>query len=203
MAMIVRVFKRSMLSLLFLSGATVLIFFLSPTLLIASSETPKTDVILDFSIDWRSKSGEYIAWLYREKVAPKIITLSSQVAEGAFPSDNARDHLISLGVKPEDVYSYHLPIVGCRAEAFTEIAKYLNSQGLRRILIISRPESSRYIGVVGRRVFGREGLETWVGYAPEDYIELTSKSWASHWKVQRLVDESMNIALDQFYAECR
>lgn len=203
MAMTAIIFKRSLLGLVLLGGLTVSLFFMTPTLLIANSETPKSDIIIDYSIDWRSKSGEYIAWLYREGVAPKILTASSQVAEGAFPSDNAREHLIHLGVKPDDVYSFHLPIVGCRAETFAVIAKFIKSQGWNRALIISRPEASRYVGVVGRRVMGREGLEVSVGYAPEDYLELTSDSWASHSKVQRLVDESMNIALDQFYPECR
>src|SRR5262245_38467879 len=93
---------RSLILILFLfSGSIALIFFTLPLLLIAPSETPKSDVILDFSLDSRSMADKYIVWLYREGIARTVVTVSSQISHETYPADYARDHLVALGIKNE------------------------------------------------------------------------------------------------------
>ncbi|MGH9847736.1 MAG: hypothetical protein ACREEM_54295, partial [Blastocatellia bacterium] len=172
-------------------------------LLITASDTPKADVILNFSVDPRSKSDRYVAWLYREGVAPKVVTVSSQISHGAYPADFVRDHLVTLGVRSEDSLALHVPILACRALIMAEMAKYLKAQGARSALVICQPEDSRHLSWVASRIFGREGLEVAVAYAPEDLEEVTADWYYTHWKVQRFVYEAVNVSLDQFYSECR
>jgi len=201
--MIGKILRRMLAILLVLLAAGILLFFALPPLLIASSDTPKADVILNFSVDPRSKADRYIAWLYREGVAPKVVTVSSQISHEAYPADFVRDHLVTLGIRPEDSQALRVPILACRAMIMAEMVKYLKSQGARSALVICQPEDSRHLGWVASRVFGREGLEVAVGYAPEDLAEITAGWYHTHWKVQRFVDEAVNVGLDQFYSECR
>jgi hypothetical protein len=114
-----------------------------------------------------------------------------------------RDHLVTLGVKREDARSYHQPIYYCRVQSLVDLAKYLKSQGWRRVLIICKPENSRGFAWHGRRILGDEGIKVAVGYAPDDFNELTDEWWKTHWKVQRFVGEAINTSLDFFYPECR
>ena len=201
--MIAKLLRRVFAVFFVLLAIGLLIFFALPPLLIAHSNTPKADVIVNFSVDARSKAYHYIAWLYREGVAKKVVTVSSQVSHETYPADFVRDRLVALGVRPEDSQSLHVPILACRAEAMAETAKYLKSRGARSALIICQPEDSRHLGWVASRVLGREGIEVEIAYAPDDFKGITADWYSTHWKVQRFVDEAVNIGLDQFYSECR
>ena len=55
----------------------LLAFFALPAALVAPSDTPKADVIVDFAIDMHSKSDSYVAWLYRDGVARKVVAVVS------------------------------------------------------------------------------------------------------------------------------
>jgi hypothetical protein len=203
LAMIGKLFRRAAAVFLVILAFAGMLFFSLPPLLIAGSSTPKADVILNFALDSRSKADRYIAWLYREKVAPRVVTVSAQVSHEAFPADVMRERLVSLGIPAADSQSLRVAIPACRAMLLAETAKHLKAQGVRSALIICQPEDSRYLNWIASRVLGREGITAAVGYAPEDFEAITEDWYSSHWKVQRFVDEAMNLALDPFYSDCR
>jgi hypothetical protein len=199
-----RVWARRALAALLLSVALgVVSFFALPVLLIAAPDTPESEVILNLCSDPRSKADRYIAWLYREGVARKVVSISAQIAHDAYPADFMRDHLVTLGVRREDSESLRTPIFDCRRLAMVEIAKFLQARGFKRALLICPPEDSRHFNWLAAQIRARDGIEIAVAYAPEDYEELTAGWYNSHGKVQRLVNQAMSVALDQFYSECR
>jgi hypothetical protein len=201
--MIARWLRRLFILAGALLAAGTAIFFALPAVLIVPSDTPKADVIVNYAIDPHSHADAYVAWLYRDGVARKVVTASTQVSHETFPGDFVRDHLIELGVRREDADSLHLPIVECRAAVLGELAKYLKSRGWQSVLLICQPEDSRNTARLARRIFAQEGLSVAVGYAPQDFEEIRADWWKTHWKVQRFVDEAMNVSLDTFYSECR
>lgn len=195
--------RRVLIALGLSLAACVAVFFALPHLLIAPMETLKSDVILHGSISSHSKADEYIAGLYRQGVARKIVCVSAQVSRELYPADYAREHLISLGVPAEDVISMRLPIVPCAAVNLPTIVEFVKARGWKSALFITQPEDSRYAARLMRKYFGREGVALSVSYAPEDEEELTRNWWRTHWKVQRFVGDAMNVTLDLFYSECR
>lgn len=195
--------RRALISLCLLLAGCVVLFFALPKLLIAPANVAKSDVILHGSISTQSTADEYVADLYRQGVARKIVCVSSQVSWELYPGDYVREHLISLGVPAEDVISLRLPVVPCGAVNLPTVAEFVKAHGWRSALLITHPEDSRYAASVARRFFEREGVSTAVSYAPEDREELTRNWWRTHWKTQRMVGEAIGITLDLFYAECR
>jgi len=195
--------RRALIALGLSLAACVALFFALPNLLIAPMDTPKSDVILHSSIDAHSKADEYVAGLYRQGVARKIVCVSTQVSWELYPADYAREHLISLGVPAEDVISLRLPIAPCVAVNVPTIVEFVKARGWKSALLITQPEDSRYAARLMRKHFEREGVALAVGYAPNDKEQLTRDWWRTHWKVQRFVGDAMNVTLDLFYSECR
>jgi len=181
----------------------VALFFALPKLLIAPANATKSDVILHSSISPHSAADEYVADLYRQGVARKIVCVSTQVSWELYPGDFAREHLISLGVPAEDVISMRLPTVPCPAVNLPRIVELVKANGWRSALWVTQPEDSRYAGRLTRRFFEREGVALAVSYAPKDREEVTQNWWTTHWKTQRMVGEVMSDTLDLFYSECR
>lgn len=192
-----------MIALGLFATAGIGLFFGLPTLLIAAPQRSSADIILHAAIDPHSGSDAYVAELYRQGVARKIVCVSSQVSWEVYPGDYAREHLISMGIPAEDVLSLRLPITDCSAAGLTSVIEYLKAHGWKSVLLVGHPEGSRYDGWLGRRLFNLHGMNLAATYAPEDKIELTTRWWRTHWKVQRFVQEAMNIAIDLLYPECR
>jgi hypothetical protein len=178
-------------------------FLLLPRWLIIDSQPREAEVILHLSIGAHSRADQFIAGLYRPGVTRKIVCVSGQISWQEYPADYVARHLIELGVPAEGVTALHLPEFECRAEALTELARRARAEGGRRILLIVQPEDSRHLSHLAPRIFAREGLEAFVAYAPEDREDLVRDWWRVHWKVQRFVDEVMQVSLDMLYSNCR
>lgn len=195
--------RRALIAMGLSLAGCVALFFALPKLMIAPASAPKSDVILHGSIDAHSKADEYVAGLYRQGVARKIVCVSTPVSWELYPADYARARLIALGVLPEDVISLRLPIVPCVAVNAPTIVEFVKARGWKSALLITQPEDSRYFARLMRKYFEREGVALAVGYAPEDEEQLTRNWWRTHWKVQRFVGDAMSATLDLFYSECR
>jgi hypothetical protein len=195
--------RRLLISILVVLAGLLSFFFALPKLLIAPMNPAPADVILQCSIDTHSLSDEYIAELYRQGIAKKIVCVSSQISWDLYPGDYAREHLISLGAPAEDVISLRLPIAPCGAVNLPRIIEVIKSHGWKRALLITRPEDSRFTASLIHKYFEREGIAAAVSYAPQDREALTQDWWRDHWKVQRFVGEALNTTLDRFYSECR
>jgi hypothetical protein len=179
------------------------LFFALPWLLIAPPQTEKVDVILHNVIDARSKTDDYVAELYRQGYAGKIVCISSQASWETYPADYARQHLIYMGIPEQNITVLHLPIPDCLAGSFRLIADYVKSQGWNRALLISYPQQSRYERWLAGKIFEKEKISLVVTYPPDDEDVLTTDWWREHWKVQRIINAAIIIPLDRFYSECR
>ncbi len=189
----------AVLALLLLGG-----FLLLPRWLVAEPQLQEADLIFHLSIDSHSNADPFIASLYRPGRTRKIICVSGQISWQEYPADYVARHLIELGVPAQAVTAMHMPPdIECGAEGLCVLAKRAREEGARSALLIAQPEDSRHLAPLARRVFGREGLEVFVGYAPADRDELLRDWWRVHWKIQRLIDQSMQISLDQLYSNCR
>ncbi len=163
----------------------------------------QSDVIIHAASSPRTEADEYVAGLYRQGFASKVICVSSQISVDVYPGDYACAHLLSLGVPPENARSVRLPITDCPAQSLTAIADFVKAQGWRSALLVGGPENSRYGGWLARKVFNKEQINLSVTYTPDDKLELTRGWWKEHWKIQRFVQEAMNIPIDIIYSECR
>jgi uncharacterized SAM-binding protein YcdF (DUF218 family) len=195
--------RRALISLGLMAAGCVALFFALPALLIAPASMAKSDVILYDAISKHSAPDKYVIDLYRREVARKIVCVSSQLSPDLYPSDYARDGLISQGVPAEDVISLRLPLAPCGGAQLPRIVEFVKARGWKSVLYVTHPEDSRYADNLARRFFEREGVAIAVSYSPEDREELTRDWWRTHWKTQRMVGEAMIITLDRFYAECR
>jgi uncharacterized SAM-binding protein YcdF (DUF218 family) len=194
---------RALISLGLLAAVCVAIFFALPAMLIAPPVVAKSDVIVHGAISKHSAADKYVIGLYRLGMARKIVCVSSQASWDIYPSDYARDSLISQGVPAEDVISLRMPIEPCDKAYLTKVADFMKANGWKSALFVTLPESSRHIHNLAREVFEKEGGPIAVSYSPEDRNELTRGWWRAHWKTQRITGEAMGIALDQLYSECR
>jgi uncharacterized SAM-binding protein YcdF (DUF218 family) len=195
--------RRVLITLVFSLAIILVLFFALPQLLIAPAIATKSDIIIHGSISPQSTANEYVADLYKQGLARKVVIVSSQVSWNLYPGDYARDRLIALGVPAEDVISMRLPIVACGALNLTTIVGFVKTNGWRSAILITHPEDSRYAARLSRSYFEREGISTSVSYSPRDKEELTRNWWREHSKTQRMVGEVMNVTLDMFYSECR
>jgi hypothetical protein len=191
------------ISLGLLAAGCVTLFFALPALLIAPASVAPSDVILHGAISKHSTADKYVIDLYRKGVARKIVCLGSQISHDLYPSDYARESLISQGARAEDVLSLRLPIAPCAGAHLSKIVEFVKANGWKSALYVTHPEDSRYTDYLARRFFEREGITLAVGYSPEDREELTLNWSRTHWKTQRLVGEALSITLDLFYSECR
>src|SRR5689334_20500218 len=100
----------------------LLSFFSLPWWLIAPAETVPSEVVLHLAMNDGSKADEYIAELYRQGLVRQVVCMSTAVAWQVYPADYARKHLIALGVPAENVLTFYIPFMDCRAEALAAIA---------------------------------------------------------------------------------
>jgi len=174
-----------------------------PWVLIAPAETAPSDVLLHLAIDPHSDSNLYVAQLYQQGMAKKVVCVSSQVAWETYPADYAVRHLMTLNIPEEDLSALHLPFTDCGAEDVQYLAEYVKSRGGKSALLVVDPSGSR----AGRRLiekyFGRAGIRVAVTYSPRDKQELLHDWWRTHWKAQRIVVSAIGSALDLLYPQCR
>lgn len=185
--------------------AAIIGVFSLPTLLIAPlptnpAELPTADVIIHWATGPHSESDQWVAELYRQGKAKRILCVSPPVSWEVYAADFAQQHLISLGVPAENVTSLHLELEPCSAPNAKQVAAYTKAQGWRSALVVT--------GVItaGNRLekyFHQEGLALTLTYSPQDRDELTRWWWKEHWKIQYLIGSAVEILLDSMYAECR
>lgn len=178
-------------------------FFSLPWWLIAPAETVPSEVILHLAVGDRSEGDEYVAELYRQGLARQVVCLSTPVAWQVYPADYARQHLIALGVPAENVLTFYIPALDCRAEALAVIADFVKQHGWHSALMVVDPAVSGWNKRLAKPLFAREQIEVAVTYAPRDRARLLEHWWREHWKTQRLIGEAMDVVVDLFYAECR
>jgi hypothetical protein len=198
-----RLVRGFLIALCLFSVCIVSLFFALPYILIAPPRVAQTDVIIHAAIAPHTKSDEYVASLYRQKYAAEVICISSQISVDVYPGDYACAHVVSLGVPPEHARSVRLPITDCPAQGMKTITDFIKAQGWKSALMVSSPETSRYGGWLARRAFSRAQIDLSVTYSPDDKMDLTAGWWKEHRKIQRFVQEAMNIPIDLIYAECR
>lgn len=197
-----RCLRRIMIVATLALGCGLAFFLALPLLLIGPAQTTLAEVIVHCAIASHSDADEFIARLYHQKLARKIVCVSTQLSWEVYPADFARQHLIALGVPAEDVLTLHLPPEECRAENLPRVTAYLKSQGWRSALLVLNPAESRFGGWQARRYFSRAEITLAVTYSPRDHAELVSGWWRTHWKAQEIIREALNAALDSIYSEC-
>jgi len=195
--------RRYLLPPVLLVAGCFILFFGLPSLLISEADTKQADVILHLAMDPHSDSDTYVADLYQQGYAKKIVCVSAQISWEVYPADYVRNHLILLGVPADSVLALHLVMTDCPAEAFKQIADYVKTQGWGNVLLVCTPEGSRYNRWLARRAFGGRQISSRVTYAPSEREELITKWWRTHWKVQRFGQMAMSVPLDFLYPECR
>jgi hypothetical protein len=178
-------------------------FFSLPWWLIAPTQTVQSDVILHLAVNDQSEGDEYVAELYRRGLARQIVCVSTPVAWQVYPADYARQHLIALGVPAENVQTFYLPFLDCRAEALAVIAGFVKQRGWRNVLMVVDPSVSGRNKRLAQPMFAREQISFAVTYAPRDRERLLEHWWREHWKTQRLIGEALDAVVDLFYAKCR
>lgn len=186
-----------MVVMLFVAGAVGL-----PLVLIVPSQTLVTDVILHMAISPQSDADEYVASLYRQRQAEKIVCISQPASWDVYPADFARQHLIALGVPAENVTVLHLPLADCRAQHLPLLIEIMQTNGWQSALLVSAAEESRFSLRLARRYFARAGLSVAITCSPREAAELRQAWWRTHWKVQRIVGSAAAVLLDTIYAEC-
>ncbi|MFN7948624.1 MAG: hypothetical protein U0Z53_24940 [Blastocatellia bacterium] len=194
--------RRLALALLLLPLIALIIFFSLPGLLISEPRTTASDVIIHLAISPHSDADSYVASLYRQKVAGRILCVSSPISWEVYPADYARQHLIELGVPPEAVLTLHQPIAACEAQNLPRLVEFVSSNGWRTATLVVKPSDSRATARLVGRYFNRAGIATAVTYSPQDDESLKSGWWRTHWKAQQMIDAAANVALDALYPEC-
>jgi hypothetical protein len=196
-----RVLRRALITLaaliLFLVG-----LFLSLPLLFAPPDVAPADVIMHLAIEARLHGDEYVARLYAEGVARKVICASSQASWEVYPADYARAHLIELGVRADDISVLHFPITDCGGEVMPVLISRLKEQGAKSVLLVVDPTVTRFGRWRTRSRFQEAGINA-VTFAAEDRRAMLDRWWRTHWKAQRIVLTLMNSSLDLLYAPCR
>ncbi len=178
-------------------------FFSLPWWLIAPAETVPAEVVLHLAMSDGSKADEYVAELYRQGSVRQVVCMSTAIAWQVYPADYARQHLIALGVPAENVLTFYIPFMDCRAEALAAIADFVKQGGWRSALMVVDPSVSGRNKHLGQPLFAREQIKFAVTYAPRDRERLLDHWWREHWKTQRLVGEALDAIVDLFYAKCR
>lgn len=178
-------------------------FFSLPWWLVAPAETVPSDVILHLALNDQSAGDEYVAELYHRGQARQIVCLSTAAAWRVYPADYSRQHLIALGVPAENVLTFYMPFVDCRAEALAVMADFVKQHGWRSALMVVDPAVSRWQKRLAQPLFARRQLGFALTYAPRDRERLLDRWWRAHGKIQRLIGEALDVVVDLFYAKCR
>lgn len=176
---------------------------LLPWWLIAPAEPAPADVILHYAIDPRSEADAYVAQLYEQKLAQKIVCISEAASCDDYPADEARRQLLARGIPAADVLALRLPDADCVALNLPRVIEMVKAQGWQRALLVVRPVRSRAMGSLAHKYFQQAGLQLAVTYAPQDHAGLTTRWWANHYKTQVTMEAAISGILDPWYAECR
>lgn len=188
-------------AIVLLSGLTL--FLSLPRILIGAAEETKVDVILELELRSERPNDDYVAELYRRGIAKNIMCLSEQLTCGVFGADLSRQALIDSGVPAGQVYSIHLPVTDCPAQAAPMIIQQIQSHGWRSALIVTHPVASKMIRRTYDESFKSGMVSLFVGYSRDDAAPFSGMWWKSHKPTQQLVRESMESILDQLYPACR
>jgi hypothetical protein len=184
------------------SAATVFIFL--PKFLLASSDPTPADVILHSATSsHRSEADDYVAQLYQQKLAKKIVCISRAESCGVYPADDSRRRLLERGVPAEDILTLYLPRAECVAPGFPRMIEMAKANGWQRGLLIVAPLRSRVTGKVAIKYFQQAGLQLSVAYAPQAAQEITTRWWRDHQTAQNTIEALISTVIDPLYAECR
>ena len=194
--------RRSLFSACGLAALTVAFFIGLPRFVVGEAEVQPVEALYLAAFDPRLQTDEYAASLYQQGLAHKIVCMSNAITCDIFPADFARQHLIELGVPAADVLILHTPDTDCRAQLFLPTLRFAQTHGWRRIAWIVDPAGSRFMRRVLQPKFKAAGLEMFVTYPPAARAELIDGWPRSHWKMQRMTREPLEVTLDFFYPEC-
>ncbi len=177
--------------------------FFSLPLLLSPSEVMRADCIIHSAIDSRLNGDNFVAQLYTEGVASKIVCISSQASWDVYPADFAREHLIELGVRASDITALRLPMVECGAQFRPLVVDHLRKNGWKSALLVADPSITRVSrsGIISH--FRKAGIDVAITFAPKDREDMLDRWWRTHWKAQRVVLGIMNSTLDMLYPSCR
>ena len=177
--------------------------FLSLPMMLAPSTVRPADCIVHTAIDARLSGDKFVAKLYQERMAPRVVCASSQASWEIYPADYTRDHLIELGVAAADVTSLRLPMVECGARNRPIIIDYLKRNGWKSVLLVVDPSLTRTAQWSIVREFRKNGIDAEVAFDANERAEMLRGWWRTHWKAQRVVLGILNSTLDMLYPECR
>ncbi len=196
--------RKGVLVLILLIALPLGTFFSLPYLLIAPPENHPADAIIHLIYDPHLKTNEYVLSLYKKGIARKILCASTPAAWNVYPSDYVARKLVTQGVKREDIHVIRNPNPNeCLAQDLPLLIRYARKQGWKRVLLVVNPVESRFFRHLARKYFGREGIQVFVTYSPEDCQNILDRWWCTHWKAQTFVSSAMNTLLDQLYPQCR
>ncbi len=181
----------------------VLVFFSLPWLLIRPSETVPSDVIFYSGSGDSAETNQYVADLYYQGLAKKIVCSSGQIAWNTYPADFVREQLLQLGIPAEDVTTFHTPRVDCGADLVPIFLNLFKEQGWQRVLIVANPIASRATRrVLGNR-FEQAQIQFAITYAPAEREKFLGQWWRKHKQTQMVVQQGIETFVDLFYPHCQ
>ena len=179
-------------------------FAFLPWLLVAPAQPTSADVILHFATSsQRTPADEYVAQLYQQKLAKKIVCISRAESCGVYPADDSRRRVLELGVPAEDVLTLYLPRAECVAPNLPRIVEMVKANGWQQSLLILSPTRSRVTGNIAAKYFQQAGLGLTISYSPQAYQEITTRGWRDHQTAQSTAEAIISLVLDPLYPECR
>ncbi len=180
------------------------IFAVLPFLLVAPANTASADVILHFATSsHQTDADEYVAQLYQQKLAKKIVCISRNESCGVYPADDSRRRLLAMGIPAEDVLTLYLPRVECVAPNLPRIIEMVKANGWQQSLLVLSPTRSRVTGNIAAKYFQQAGLQLTISYSPQAYQEITTRWWSDHQTAQTTTEAIISMVLDPLYPECR
>lgn len=181
-----------------------IVFVYLPNLLIVPAHTASADVILHFATSSRrGHADDYVAQLYQQKLAKKIVCISRNEACGVYPADDTRRRLLAMGVPAEDVLTLYLPYSDCVAPQMTRVIEMVKTNGWQQSLLVLSPMRSRVTGNIAAKYFQQAGLGLAITYSPQAAEEITTRWWSDHQKAQATTEAIISTFLDPLYPECR
>jgi hypothetical protein len=185
-------------------GFTALGIFSLPWFLASPILPPDQVMPADVIVHWvtmsQSRADDYVAALYRQSKAKKIVCVSMPISWDVYAADFTRQHLVELGIPAENLASLHLPLEACSAPNDRRIAQYIKSQGWQRAIVVIDPVSA---GNQLEKYFRQQGLALSITCVSVDRDELLHNWWKTHWKIQWITKSAFGVVLDSVYAECR
>ena len=187
---------------IFAIAATVFAFL--PLLLVVPAQTTPADVILHFATSSsRTPADDYVAQLYQQKLAQKIVCISRNESCGVYPADDARRRLLAMGIPADDVLTLYLPRAECVAPNLPRMIEMVKAHGWQHALLIISPLRSRVTGNVAIKYFQEAGLQLSVTYASQAAQEITTRWWRDHQTAQNTIEALISTVLDPLYLECK